>query len=68
MTSLLAFMPGLLAVALAASLAACGSESDAPSAISAAPQSQAVANDCRSPSAQTTQRGCRPVTRMIATQ
>jgi hypothetical protein len=60
--------PGLLTLALAALLAACGSETGSPSAVGAAPQGQLVANDCRSPNAQATQRGCRPLTRTIATQ
>jgi hypothetical protein len=68
MMFLLQLTPGLLAVALAASLAACGSQSDPTLDSTVAPQGQVVANDCRSPNAQTTQRGCKPVTRMIATQ
>ena len=60
--------PGVLAIALAASLTACGSDSNATLDSTLAPPGQVVANDCRSPNAQSTQRGCRPVTRMIANQ
>ena len=58
------FTPLLLALALAA----CGSDTEPASAKSASPQGQIVANDCRSPDAQTTQRGCRPITRAVAAQ
>ena len=58
--------PGLLALSLAASLVACSNENAAPAEeAGAAPQGQVVATDCRSPNAQTTQRGCRPATRML---
>ena len=58
----------LTPILLAVALAACGSDTEPASASSAAPQGQVVANDCRSPDAQTTQRGCRPITRAVATQ
>ena len=59
------FSPGVLAIALAASLAACGTHSDTTRDSTLAPQGAVVANDCRSPDAQSTQRGCRPTTRMM---
>jgi hypothetical protein len=65
MMSFLQLTPGLLAVALAASLAACGSDSDATQDSTVARQGKVVANDCRSPDAQSTQRGCRPTSRML---
>ena len=68
MSFLLQLPRGLLAVALAASLAACGSDTGSPPAANAAAPGQVVANDCRSPNAQTTQRGCRSASRMLATQ
>jgi hypothetical protein len=61
----LEFIPGLLALSLAASLVACSNENAAPAEADAASRGQVVANDCRSPNAQTTQRGCRPTTRMM---
>ena len=66
MKFLLQFTPGLLAIGLAATLTACGD--DAVPVDSPAVQKQAVANDCRSPAAQSTQHGCKPATRMIAHQ
>ena len=57
--------PGLLAISLAALLAGCGSESAGPLQADSAPQPQVVANDCRAPGAQTTQRGCKPVTKTM---
>ena len=68
MMFLLQITTRVLAIALAASLAACGSESGPALDSTLAPPAQVVANDCRSPNAQSTQRGCRPVTRMIANQ
>ncbi len=68
MKYLLQITPGILAIALAASLAGCGSDSGPTLDSTLAPPGQVVANDCRSPNAQSTQRGCRPVTRMIANQ
>lgn len=57
--------PGLLALAVAAALTACGNDSDPTLDSTVAPQNQVVANDCRSPNAQSAQRGCRPVTRVM---
>jgi hypothetical protein len=68
MTSLLPLTPGLLALGLAGLLTACGNSSGPAAAPQASPRGQVAANDCRSPNAQSTQRGCRPVTRTIATQ
>lgn len=65
MTTLLQHTPSLLAIGLAGLLAACGNASESESAASAAKQGQVVANDCRSPDAQSTQRGCRPLARML---
>jgi hypothetical protein len=65
MTFLLQIASGLLAVALAASLTACGSDGDATLDSTVARQGKVVANDCRAPDAQSTQRGCRPTTRMM---
>jgi len=62
MLFLLELTPGLLALSLAASLVACGNEEAAPAEADAASRRQVIANDCRSPGAQTTQRGCRPTT------
>ena len=53
---------------LAAALAACGSDTETVSAPRATPKDQVVANDCRSPDAQSAQRGCRPITRAVAAQ
>ena len=57
--------PGVLVIALAAALAACGSDSETTLDSTATQQGQAVANNCRSPNAQSTQHGCKPVTRMM---
>jgi len=65
MTVLLELIPGLLALSLAASLVACSNDNAAAAEADAASRGQVVANDCRSPNAQSTQRGCRPVTRMM---
>ena len=65
MTILMQICPGLLAVALAASLAACGKDAAGPAQADAKPQPEVVANDCRTPDAQTSQRGCRPLTKTM---
>jgi hypothetical protein len=60
--------PCLFAIALAGLLTACDSNSDPRSVASPSPQSAAgtvIANDCRSPDAQSTQRGCRPTTHLL---
>lgn len=65
MTSPSQLTSGLLALSLAGLLSACGNAIDSAAAPKDALQSQAVANDCRAPTAQSTQRGCRPVTRTL---
>jgi hypothetical protein len=65
MMTLLELTPGLLALSLAASLVACTNDNAAPAEADAAPQGKVVANDCRSPNSQSTQRGCRPTTRTL---
>ena len=65
MKFVLQLTPGLLALSLAACLAACGSDGDATQDSTVARQGKVVAHDCRAPDAQSTQRGCRPTTRMV---
>lgn len=68
MSSIIELTPALFAITLAGLLAACDRSSQTPSAATVSPQSTAgavVANDCRSPQAQSTQRGCRPVTKVM---
>ena len=60
MTFLIQLIPGLLALSLAASLAACADDEATPAQPGVVTQAQVVANDCRAPNAQTAQRGCRP--------
>ena len=60
MTTLIRFLPCLLTVALAASMAGCQNPIE-----SQGGTTQAIANDCRSPNALTSQRGCRPATRIM---
>lgn len=68
MSSIIEFTPVLFAIALASLLAACDKSGQAQSAATLPSQPAAgavVANDCRSPHAQSTQRGCRPATRVM---
>lgn len=62
------FHPLLLciaAAALAGSLAGCDNRTDSSTAALSQPGG-AVSNDCRSPNALSSQRGCRPSTRVLA--
>lgn len=65
MTSLLQLSPYIVATALAGALAGCSGSTGPASEPSLSPQSAVVANDCRLPNAQSTQRGCRPALRVI---
>jgi len=68
MSSIIDLTPVLFAIALTGLLAACDNGSAPQSAATLSPQSAAgtvAPNDCRSPNAQTTQRGCRPVTKVM---
>ena len=55
----------LVAAALAGLLAGCG-DGTVSSAPALSPQGAVVANDCRSPDSLSSQRGCRPSTRVMA--
>jgi hypothetical protein len=68
MSSSIEFTPVLFAIALTGLLAACDNSSQAQSAATLSPPppaSAVVANDCRAPHAQSTQRGCRPATKVM---
>ena len=51
---------------LAVTLTACGNSTGPQSVSTHSSQVQRVANDCRAPSALSSQRGCRPATRAMA--
>ncbi|MFC5496342.1 hypothetical protein ACFPOE_02255 [Caenimonas terrae] len=59
--------PVLFALTLSGLLAGCDKSGGPQSAavVAPGPAGAVVANDCRSPNAQTTQRGCRPATRLM---
>lgn len=66
MTSLLQIPLCVVTIALAGALAGCADEAGPASAQSpSSPQATVVANDCRSPNALSSQRGCRPATRVM---
>jgi hypothetical protein len=68
MSSIIELTPVLFAITLTGLLSACDRNSQTQSAATLSPRSApgaGVANDCRSPQAQSTQRGCRPVTKVM---